>query len=411
MEGKNTEKNSREKEGMVVYHSFNYDKQKIGNKKIINNQFLIDRHISQGSFWNVYLVKRIRIEGEIPDELNSDNSYYVIKEGCLDQVSSECYDLNLAKSDSMSFGCNKKLLQMYNDMASIEGECVDDNMVSNSNTDEENYTEYNEENMLNIITAEETEIRTGLREYHILKKLNHKNIARLYECIIDIEKNKVGLVMEYADLGPLMKPTDTMQGYTYNNEILKFLIENCLQIKENGQILQILIDALNYSNEIRVTFINYHSFFVECTKYLFKMLAESIKYLHDRNIAHRDIKPDNILFKSTDKNLKLADFSISHQFKDRNEMISSDSGTRPFKSPESFLQNYNPFSADIYSFGAVIFVFLFNRFVYDLNGDKEDISKLKNYYPRLYQLLKSMLDEIPEKRPNIDEILNHDLFI
>ncbi len=46
-------------------------------------------------------------------------------------------------------------------------------------------------------------------------------------------------------------------------------------------------------------------------KLIVKELVRSIQYLHHRNICHRDIKPDNILYCQKSKMVKIIDFGIS----------------------------------------------------------------------------------------------------
>lgn len=45
-----------------------------------------------------------------------------------------------------------------------------------------------------------------------------------------------------------------------------------------------------------------------------KQLLNVLFYLHTRNICHRDIKPDNILYDRLNKKIKIIDFGISKKF-------------------------------------------------------------------------------------------------
>ena len=56
----------------------------------------------------------------------------------------------------------------------------------------------------------------------------------------------------------------------------------------------------------------------EAGKFLL-MLIKAIHSLHSKGIAHRDIKPQNILI-TDDKKLKLIDFNISKKMKERRSL-------------------------------------------------------------------------------------------
>jgi len=152
----------------------------------------------------------------------------------------------------------------------------------------------------------------------------------------------------------------------------------------------------------------------------FHQLIEAMRYLRSHEIAHLDIKPENLLL-GPDYRLKLCDFDLSYQQGDRNILSN---GTIHFRAPE--LKNHQcqkPELADIYSAGAVLFCMMLghmpclengkvrDRDMYDLlqnNQDEfwsihEDISH-REQSKSFKELFISMVNKEPEKRPTIEEI-------
>ena len=94
-----------------------------------------------------------------------------------------------------------------------------------------------------------------------------------------------------------------------------------------------------------------------------RQLSLGIRFIHQQRVAHRDLKPDNILIDG-DGVLKIADVGLAKAVWDINEGIqgsqdmSFDSymttvgGTRVFMAPEVFTRHYS-FECDIFSLGLV----------------------------------------------------------
>lgn len=87
-------------------------------------------------------------------------------------------------------------------------------------------------------------------------------------------------------------------------------------------------------------------------KYFIQMI-KGLKTLHDKNIVHRDIKCANVfLMKSGD--LKLGDLNVSKVAR-KGELLSTQTGTPYYASPEVWKdQPYNAMS-DIWSAGCVLY--------------------------------------------------------
>lgn len=94
-------------------------------------------------------------------------------------------------------------------------------------------------------------------------------------------------------------------------------------------------------------------------QYVDRIVALSIRHMHARNIAHRDIKPENILVggdlasrDGANLKVKLCDFGLSLRPETKcSEFV----GSPGFFAPEILLEpTYDPFAADIWSFGAVV---------------------------------------------------------
>lgn len=94
----------------------------------------------------------------------------------------------------------------------------------------------------------------------------------------------------------------------------------------------------------------------------FRQLVNGLHYLHSNNIAHFDMKPDNLVLGS-DYQLKIIDFENAYVYGD--DGIKGN-GTEGCRAPEILVENVtNPFSCDIYALGIILFVLNFGAYPYD----------------------------------------------
>ena len=86
----------------------------------------------------------------------------------------------------------------------------------------------------------------------------------------------------------------------------------------------------------------------------FVQICLPIKYVHDRKILHRDLKPINI-FMTDSKTIKLGDFGVSKILDSTNGEAMTYAGTKFYLSPE--IVNRQPYNqkTDIWSLGVVLY--------------------------------------------------------
>ncbi|KAJ4967816.1 hypothetical protein NE237_014517 [Protea cynaroides] len=146
-------------------------------------------------------------------------------------------------------------------------------------------------------------------------------------------------------------------------------------------------------------------------------LMEAIAHCHRRGVAHRDIKPDNILFDSRNR-LKLADFGSAEFFHDGRSMRGI-VGTPYYVAPEVLSgRDYNE-KVDVWSAGVIMYIMLAG--IPPFYGDSaaeifESVLRgnlrfpTRNFYsvsPVAKDLLRKMLCKDVSKRFSAEQVLNH----
>ena len=140
-----------------------------------------------------------------------------------------------------------------------------------------------------------------------------------------------------------------------------------------------------------------------------KAIASAVKYLHDKNIVHMDIKPDNILMNDDISKCVLCDFGgskIEDEIDPKNAV-----GTELYAAPELF-SNWErktnfPIGkpVDIYALGTTVYTLMTGEPI--PREDPTATIKKLHCSSMLKNLLIGMLQVEPENRMTIDDILKH----
>ncbi|CAM4275538.1 unnamed protein product [Leuciscus chuanchicus] len=137
----------------------------------------------------------------------------------------------------------------------------------------------------------------------------------------------------------------------------------------------------------------------------------ALQHLHEKNILHRDIKPQNV-FLTEDGYISLGDFGNSKALERADEYANSLVGAKPYISPEVY-QRYNS-KSDIWSLGWLLHDLCMldvwadgmQRNIlhaYSMAGNLPHISE--RYSEELRELFRQMLSRDPKDRPSAEEIL------
>lgn len=91
---------------------------------------------------------------------------------------------------------------------------------------------------------------------------------------------------------------------------------------------------------------------------IFVQLYSAVKYLHLKNIAHRDIKAENVLL-DAQMNPKLIDFGLAREYNAFNPMMETFCGSPSYVAPEIIKkQKYVGEKVDVWSLGVTLYVML-----------------------------------------------------
>ena len=208
-----------------------------------------------------------------------------------------------------------------------------------------------------------------MREIAILKKLSHDNIVNMVEVIDDIENDKLFIVMEYVDGGPIVK------------------------LSRDGKC-----EALGE----------------ELARRAFRQLVQGLDYLHFNKIGHRDLKPDNILVDPTGT-VKIADFGVSAVFEEV-DVYEETVGTPAFMPPEMCEPGPVEYKkADIWAVGVVLYCMVVGNVPFRGKDNLEIYNNIKqqpielpgHLSAPLRGLLADLLQKDPNRRISLEAIGKH----
>lgn len=164
-------------------------------------------------------------------------------------------------------------------------------------------------------------------------------------------------------------------------------------------------------------------------KFIFRQILQAVAMVHEMEIAHLDLKLENIMIDPASLKIKIIDFGFSSETQEFDvasqqfvpKLQRTRCGSTHYAAPEIISQApYDAKKADVWSLGIVLFALLTGRFPFDDSDDSQSaifqsILHLPISFPdhlneRLCSLLDSFLCRSPADRPSCLDLLDHPWF-
>ncbi|MDF3030151.1 MAG: serine/threonine protein kinase PpkA [Moraxellaceae bacterium] len=149
-------------------------------------------------------------------------------------------------------------------------------------------------------------------------------------------------------------------------------------------------------------------------------VADALAYAHEQGIVHRDIKPDNVLFREVDDAAVLTDFGIAKNLNNNQNQLTqagSTVGTPKYMSPEQARGQRLDGRSDLYSLGIMLYEMLTGLPPFQaaeavtlaIMHCQEPVPRLPAELARFQPLLDRLLAKEPAQRPADGRLLMTEL--
>ena len=273
----------------------------------------------------------------------------------------------------------------------------------------------------------------NLENFSVVEDLGENDV---YERLIASDENNLKLFIKKTTKRILQ---DEAKRKYFENELSvnkTFDHENIIIFIDKKEILNdifLLFEAVNGGNlndYFKQYKEKYGTFPEELVQKIIKQVSSALKYLHERHIVYRNLGLDHIFlnfenddFNISDATIKIGNFHLCKVLEE-NELAHSFIGIPVYMDPNILFYSDKPdkinyeYKADIWSLGIICYELLVGTIPFEGNAYEDLINNMqkgKYFIPKKLNLSKEaisfingMLQYDPNKRFDINEVINHD---
>ncbi|ORZ15126.1 kinase-like domain-containing protein, partial [Absidia repens] len=215
------------------------------------------------------------------------------------------------------------------------------------------------------------------REIQVLKSLRHPHIVKL----IDVFETdtRIGIILEYAS---------------------------------GGELFEYVLSHSSLEEDV--------------ARNLFAQLISSVYHMHMKDIVHRDLKLENLLFlDSQQTHIIVSDFGFANSDANNKDLLSTCCGSPTYAAPELVYPSggYKGPAADVWSCGIILYCMVCGYLPFDDDPENPESANLHQLYRYIrstnalsipnfvsddaQDLIRKMLQHDPAKRCSVEAIINH----
>ncbi|GFR67462.1 death-associated protein kinase 1 [Elysia marginata] len=148
-------------------------------------------------------------------------------------------------------------------------------------------------------------------------------------------------------------------------------------------------------------------------------ILRGLKHLHSNNIAHLDLKPENIMLRNRNsQSIKLIDFGLAQRINGKEDLRAL-MGTAEFVAPEVVSYETLSLATDMWSVGVITYILLSGASPFLGDNQQETYHNItainfqfdEEYFSNTSELaidfIEKLFVKIPKKRATVDDCLNH----